>query len=141
MIASEEKGPVMNTYRAAVVGCSRMGAFIDNETRSSRSIVHPYSHAAGYEACSRTDLVAGADLRPDVLDAFGQRYGVPPEHRYTDYKELIRAERPDIVSIATQPEQRLEVALFALEHGVRALYCEKALCASVAEARQLVEAV
>ncbi|MGH2354120.1 MAG: Gfo/Idh/MocA family protein [Chloroflexota bacterium] len=128
-------------YRAVVVGCSRMGAFIDNETRSSRSIVLPYSHAAGYEACERTDLVAGADLRPDVLAAFGERYGLPAEHHYTDYRDLIRTERPDILSIATQPEQRAEIALFALEHGVRALYCEKPLCASVAEAAALVEAV
>jgi len=131
----------MNTYRAAVVGCSRMGAFIDNEVRSSRSTVLPYSHAAGYETCPRTDLVAGADLREDVLESFGQRYGVSAEHRYRDYRELIRTERPDILSIATQPEQRAEVARFAIEHGVRALYCEKPLCASVDEAHQLVAAV
>jgi predicted dehydrogenase len=131
----------MQQYRAALVGCSRMGAFIDNETRSSRSIVPPYSHAAGYEACARTDLVAGADLRPEVLAAFGERYGVPPERRYTDYREMIERERPDIVSVATQPEQRAEIALFAVEHGARALYLEKPLCASVAEARQLVAAV
>ena len=101
-----------------------MGAFIDNETRSSPSIVQPYSHAAGYEACSRTDLVAGCDLRPDVLQAFGERYGVGPEHRYTSYQEMIERERPDILSIATQPEQRAEVILFAVQHGVRAIYAE-----------------
>ncbi len=128
-------------YRAALVGCSRMGAFIDNETRSSRTIVAPYSHAAGYEACDRTDLIAGADLRPEVLAAFGQRYGVPPAHQYTDYRRMIERERPDILSVATQPEQRAEIALFAIEHGVRALYLEKPLCASVAEAHRLVEAV
>ncbi|HEX2034562.1 MAG TPA: Gfo/Idh/MocA family oxidoreductase [Chloroflexota bacterium] len=128
-------------YRAALVGCSRMGAFIDNEVVGRSSIVLPYSHAAGYEACARTDLVAGADLRPDVLAAFGQRYGVPAEHLYTDYRRLIVDERPDILSIATQPEQRAEVALFAAEHGVRALYCEKPLCASMAEADALRAAI
>ncbi|MDQ3699769.1 MAG: Gfo/Idh/MocA family oxidoreductase [Chloroflexota bacterium] len=129
------------TYRAALVGCSRMGAFIDNEVRSSRTIVLPYSHAAGYEACARTELVAGADLRGDVLAAFGQRYGVPASGQYLDYREMIERERPDILSIATQPEQRAEVALFAVEHGVRALYCEKPLCASMSEAAALVAAV
>ncbi|HEX2185685.1 MAG TPA: Gfo/Idh/MocA family oxidoreductase, partial [Chloroflexota bacterium] len=48
---------------------------------------------------------------------------------------------PDILSIATQPEQRAEVALFAVEHGVRALYCEKPLCASMAEADALRAAI
>lgn len=131
----------MQTYRAALVGCSRMGAFIDNEVAGSPSIVLPYSHAAGYEACSRTSLVAGSDLRPDVLSVFGERYGISPDHQYTDYREMILSEQPDILSIATQPQHRTEIALFAIEHGVRALYCEKPFCASVAEAEAISRAV
>lgn len=131
----------MVTYRAALVGCSRIGAFIDNEVMGLPTLILPYSHAAGYEACDRTTLIAGSDLRPEVLAAFGGRYDVPADHLYTDYREMIVKERPDIVSIATQPEHRAEIALFAIEHGVRALYCEKPLCASVAEAAALVEAV
>lgn len=131
----------MKTYRAAVVGCSRMGGFIDNEVHGIPSVVRPYSHAAGYEACNRTDLIACSDLRTDVLAEFGKRYNIPESGRYTDYKELIQNERPDIVSIATQPEQRAEIALFAIEHGVKALYCEKALCASMDEANAIAEAV
>lgn len=127
-------------YRAALVGCSRMGAFIDNELAGRRADF-PHSHAAGYEACSRTDLVAGSDLRRDVLVVYGQRYRVSNEHLYTDYKELIEKEKPDILSIATQPEQRAEIAIFAAKHGVKALYCEKAMCASLAEADAMVEAV
>ena len=123
-------------YRAALVGCSRMGAFIDNEVVGTPHHVPPYSHAAGYEACDRTDLVAGTDLRPDVLEVFGERYGVGKDHLYTDYKELIAKEQPDILSIATQPEHRADIAIYAAEHGVKALYCEKALCASLPEARR-----
>jgi predicted dehydrogenase len=129
------------TYRAALVGCSRMGAFIDNEVIGSPSTLLPYSHAAGYEASARTDLVAGSDLRLDVLEQFGTRYEVAPEHLYTDYREMIRREQPDIVSIATQPEQRAEVMLFAIENGVKALYPEKPFCASMDEAKRVVEAV
>lgn len=131
----------MQTYRAAIVGCSRIGAFIDNEVAGRPDILLPYSHAAGYEACERTNLVAGADLRPDVLEAFGLRYGVPAERQFTSYREMIEQVQPDIVSVATQPEQHAEVALFAAEHGVRALYCEKPLCASLAEADAIVAAV
>ena len=129
------------TYRAALVGCSRMGAFIDNEHMDVPSIPLPYSHAAGYEACPRTELVAGADLRPDVVQQFGKRYNVGSDHLYTDHRDLIANEQPDILSIATQPEQRCEVILHAIEHGVRALYVEKALCASVAEAEAIRAAV
>lgn len=131
----------MSMYRAALVGCGRMGAFIDNEVAGRSTSILPYSHAAGYEACSGTELVAGSDMRSDVLDVFGERYGVGPEHRYTDYEELIRTEQPDILSIATQPHHRAAVALFAIEHGVRALYVEKPLCASMDEANALRDAV
>lgn len=129
------------TYRAALVGCSRMGAFIDNEHPNYPPIPLPYSHAAGYEACPRTDLVAGAELRPEVLERFGARYNVGSDHLYTDYRDLIANEQPDILSIATQPEQRCEIILHAIEQGVRALYVEKPLCASVAEAETIRDAV
>lgn len=38
-------------YRAALIGCSRIGAFIDNEIKAPTPIVLPYSHATGYESC------------------------------------------------------------------------------------------
>ncbi len=131
----------MVTYRAALVGCGRIGAFIDNEVMGIPSVVLPYSHAAGYEACPRTELIAGSDLRSEVLAVFGSRYDVPSGHLYTDYREMILKERPDILSVATQPQDRAEVALFAIENGVRAIYCEKPLCASVEQAAALVAAV
>ncbi len=131
----------MQTYRAVVIGCSRMGGFIDNEVVGRKDFVLPYSHAAGYEAVERTELVGCADLRVDVMAEFGRRYSIPPERQYTDYRELLRKERPDIVSIATQPEQRAEIIKFACENGARAIYCEKALCASMAEADAIHDVV
>jgi predicted dehydrogenase len=131
----------MRTYRAAVIGCSRMGAFIDNEVTNYRGINLPYSHAAGFYAEERTDLVACADLRPSVMEEFGRRYDVPKQRQYTDYREMIEHENLDIVSVATQPEQRAEAVIFAAEHGVKAIYAEKAMAASMDEAAAMVEAV
>ena len=74
----------MKTYRAAVIGCSRMGAFIDNEVPDYEAIKLPYSHAAGFFAEERTDLIACADLRPDVMEHFGKPIQCPqgePIHR------------------------------------------------------------
>lgn len=131
----------MTTYRVAVIGCSRMGGFIDDEVADRAPWMLPYSHAAGYTAVERTELVACADVRPEAVERFAERYGIPPSGRYTDYRQLILEQKPDIVSIATQPEQRAEIAIFACENGVKALYCEKALCASLAEADAIVDAV
>ena len=94
----------MKIYRAAIIGCSRMGAFIDHEVTDYKAIVLPYSHAAGFQIEERTDLVACSDLRLDVMEEFGKLYGVAKEHQYTDYREMLEKEQPEIVSVATQPE-------------------------------------
>ena len=129
----------MKTYRAAVVGCSRIGGFIDNESVGSPSRL-PASHAAAYEAHERVDLVACSDLREDVMEKFGERYGVPKERQYTDYKAMVAQEGLDIVSVATQPEPRAEITVWLANNGVRAIYAEKAMAASMAEADAMVEA-
>ena len=131
----------MKVYRAAVIGCSRMGGFIDNEVVGSPRIVLPYSHAAGYVACERTQLVACADLRTDVMAEFGRQHGVPQERQYTDYREMIARENLDIVSVATQPEPRAEIVIYCAENGIKAIYAEKAFAASMQEADRMVEAV
>lgn len=131
----------MKVYRAAVIGCSRMGGFIDNEVVGVRKHVPPYSHGAGFFACPRTDLVACADPRRDVMQRFGAAYNVPPERQYTDYREMIAQENLDIVSVATQPEPRAEIVIHAAEHGVKAVYAEKAFAASLAEADDMVAAL
>ncbi len=127
----------MTTYRAAVIGCGRIGAFIDNESTSP----HAWSHAAGYVACPRTELAALSDQRAEVMDRAGERYGVPPERRYRDYREMLERERPQIVSVATQPEQRAEIVIYAAEHGARAIYAEKPMAASLEQADAMVAAV
>ena len=139
----------MQTYRAAVIGCSRMGAFIDNEgighlaSEISDYLARnfPRSHAASFFAEKRADLIACSDLRTEVMAEFGNRYNVPVARQYTDYREMLEQEQPDIVSVATQPEQRAEVVIYAAEHGVKAIYAEKAMAASMDEADAMVEAV
>ena len=131
----------MRTYRAAVIGCSRMGAFIDNEVPDYEAIRLPYSHAAGFFAEERTALIACADLRPDVMTHFGNRYNVPTSNQYTDYREMLEKEQPDIVSVATQPEHRAEIVIYAANHGAKAIYAEKAMAASMDEASAMVAAV
>ncbi len=128
----------MKTRTAALVGCSRMGAFIDNEVPEEKGA---YSHAAGYEACDRTEMVACSDIRPEVMEQVGLRYGVPKEKQYVDYKEMIDREQPEIVSVATQPEHRGKIVVYAAEHGAKAIYAEKALAASMEDADAMVEAV
>ena len=95
----------------------------------------PYGHSPAYEACERTDLVAGCDLRPEIRQKWGERFGLGAQHLYGDYKEMLEKEQPEVVSVCTQPEHRAAIIMYAAAQPcVRAIYAEKALCASVEEA-------
>ena len=127
-------------WRACLIGCGRMGATIDDEVRD-RPHSHlwlPYSHAAGYAAVESTTLVAVADAVAEKAEAIRQRYDVPC--CYTDYREMIEKEQPEIVSVATRPKPYAEIVVFAAEHGVKGIYCDKPLCCSMEEADRMVEA-
>ena len=128
------------TYRVCLIGCGRMGATIDDEVkdRPHSNLWMPYSHAAGYVAVENTELVAVSDVVQEKVDAILKRYDVPSG--YTDYQEMIEKEKPDIVSIATRPGTHAEMTVFAAQHGVKGIYCEKPLCCSMREADVMVEA-
>ncbi len=126
------------TYRTCLVGCGRMGATIDDEVahRPDSFIWLPFSHAAAAVACERTGLVAVSDVLADKAESIRRRYGA--ERAYTDYRQMIEKEKPDIVCIATRPGPHAEITVFAAENNVKGIYCEKPLCCSMEEADIMV---
>lgn len=125
-------------YRVAVIGCGRIAGSIDDEVRGMPGITFPYSHAGTYQACDRTMLVAASDVIEDKLQEFCRRWEIP--QAYSDYRELIEREQPEIISVTTRPAAHRDVVVFAAEHGVKAIWCEKPLCCSMAEADEMVAA-
>lgn len=127
-------------YRACLVGCGRMGTTIDDEVRDhpDSRLWLPYSHAAACAAVDRLELAAVADLLPEKVEQAQERYRVPTG--YTDYREMIVRERPHLLCIATRPATHFETVLFAVEHEVRAIYCEKPLCCSMQEGDDMADA-
>ncbi len=129
----------MAKFTAAIVGAGRMAGTIDDEVTNYPAMILPYSHAAGYAAIPEVELVAFADVEEDKAKSLAERYGV--RAAYTDYREMIEQEQPEIVSIATPCTAHAEITIFAAEHGVLGIYCEKGMACSLAEADAMVEAV
>jgi predicted dehydrogenase len=129
----------MARYKAVIIGAGRMAGTIDDECVDYPACTLPYSHAAGYAAVPEVELVAFADLNQEKVRALQERYGVP--RGYTDYRKMIETERPDLVSITTPATLHAEMTIFAAEHGVQAIYCEKALCCSLVEGDAMTAAV
>ena len=128
-------------YRSGVIGLGTVGSrFGDSMHDSSARRLTPVGHSASYVESSRTDLVAGADIDPEARNAYSRRWEIPPEHVYCDYREMLEKERLDVVSIAVPTPLHTEIALAVLESDVRAIYQEKPIASSLADADRMVEA-
>ncbi len=125
-------------YRVAIVGAGRIGGLLEGEQPPS-AFRKPHSHFASYNAVDETEVVAVAGRSEGRLKMFTERYGIT--NLYTDYREMIETERPDIVSVTTQTIHKAEVITFAAQNGVRGIFAEKALCTSLDEADRIRDAV
>jgi len=127
-------------FRVGVIGCGRMASTIEDEVQGPRrgGLVLPYCHAGGYAIVEETEMVAACDIDEGRLKAFMERWNVPKG--YSDYRELIDVEKPDILSITTRPEQHAEHMVYGAHHGVKGMYAEKPLCCSLEETDAIREA-
>ena len=129
----------MSSLSVAIIGCGRMGTTIDDEIAGHP--LHgktPYSHAACYAAVEDTEMIACSDVVEEKVERTKLRYGIP--NGYSEYREMVEKENPDIVSVTTRPVNHEEVVVFCAENGVKGIYCEKPLCCSMDEADAMLEA-
>jgi UDP-N-acetylglucosamine 3-dehydrogenase len=106
------------TIRAAVIGVGSMG----------------WNHARIYNDLESVDLVAVADLDGRAAERAAHVYGA---RDYTDYREMLRHEELDAVSIAVPTQIHREIALAALQRGCHILV-EKPIASTVEEGREMV---
>ena len=126
-------------YRVAIIGTGRMAGLMEDEQPYTNQYNKPYSHFASYGAIEETEVVAVANRGAERMKIFSERWDF--DNTYLDYREMIEKEKPDIVSVTTPSFARAEPIIFAAEHGVRGIYAEKGLCASLAEADRIAGAV
>lgn len=120
---------------AAVIGCGRMGAVTSEAMRRfAPAAWMPLSHAEAVVAQPSLELVGVCDVEPGMLASAAARFGVPG---YADYRELLDALRPELVTVATRTPERPDIIAAAVAAGARALHLEKPLCNSVAQLAQL----
>lgn len=122
----------MNTYRAGLVGCGRIGTLWETDPPT------PVTHAGALAVLPQTQLVAGSSRGAEHLQAFGKRWGV--DALYLDYREMFAREKLDIVCIATHPGLHRPIVEAAVAAGVKGILCEKPLALSLTDADALVAA-
>lgn len=90
---------------------------------------------------NKLDIVGVCDILPKKMEEVLAKHELENEesiHRYTDYKELIEAEKPELVSIATESGNHAEIALHCIEKGVN-LIIEKPMAMSIEDANKIID--
>ena len=129
----------MKTYRAAVIGLGRMGSTFDDEMDRGSSIYVPYCHTPAYVASPNVELVAGADPHEGQRSIYAERWGLAADHVYEDYRTMLEHESLDLVSVCTSARVRPEIVQQVARSGVAAIWAEKPMAFSLAEADQMVQ--
>ena len=74
-------------------------------------------HEPGIRRSPNLELVAICDIDEEKLQAAGEKYGIPPERRFTDYHALINCPDVEAVDICTSNDAHFEIAMAAVEAG------------------------
>jgi predicted dehydrogenase len=89
------------------------------------------------ELTDEFEIAGLCDLSPRLLATLGAEYGVPPERRFLDYRDLIRSDLDAVIVCPTGSHAEPSVA--AARAGKHVLV-EKPMCTTVAEAEAMVAA-
>lgn len=87
---------------------------------------------------SGAELVALADVSPDILDSAGRELDVPESGQYAEYETMLDEASLDAVAIATPNGLHYDQATTALDRGLHVL-CEKPLSTTVPDALDLTQ--
>lgn len=85
-------------------------------------------------------ICAVCDVLPAAMDTLLSKYGLEQDtsiHHYTIYQELLTAEQPTLVSIATESGIHAEIALACIDAGVNVII-EKPMAMSMADAEEII---
>jgi predicted dehydrogenase len=103
------------------------------------------AHRIGARLDGRFNFVAGAlDANPVAGRDFAQLLGIAPDRAYGNWREMLageraRADRIDLVTVATPNTTHFEIALAFVEAGFN-VFCEKPMTVTVEEGEALVRA-
>jgi predicted dehydrogenase len=109
-------------YRVGVIGVGRQGTH----------------HARAYALHPSTEVVAAADTDAENLALFCERFNITAG--YDSYEQMFQKEQIDIAAPVLPVRANADAVVASAEAGVKAVFCEKPLAGSLADADRMVEA-
>ncbi len=96
------------------------------------------AHIEGAMSCG-IEIGAICDCDTDALRAAGEKYNIPEEKQYTDYRDIISNKDINAVTVAIPDQQHKQVATDLLRAGKHVL-CEKPLALTREDIEDIVKA-
>lgn len=124
----------MAKLKIGIIGCGRIGSLLERDPLRGK----PCTHAGGFNVLKSAKIIAGCDINPERLKAFGEQWSV--DRLYGDYREMLKREPLDIVCIAAWTELHAEMVLAAAKSGVKGIFCEKPIALDLKQGRAMVRA-
>ena len=128
------------TLQAAVIGLGFIGAAdqVSGDAIGQQVANLDGTHAQALAAHPRVKLAAGSSRNKGRRTRFEER--MPGTRTYADWREMLAAEKLDIVSIATNSPYHAEITIACSGAGVRAVLCEKPIATSLSDADRAIAA-
>lgn len=92
-------------------------------------------HFNAYKNMKNINLAAVCDVRMDMLK---EKTAGMDIKLYSDFNEMIKAEKPDIVDICTPTYMHKDMSIAAMESGANVL-CEKPMALSAEDCKEVIE--
>lgn len=89
---------------------------------------------------NKLEIVAVCDIVPENMETLLAKHGLEADasiKRYTDYKQMLSENEPELVSIATESGSHAEIALYCIEKGIHVII-EKPMAMSLADADRII---
>ncbi len=96
-------------------------------------------HLPGIQKCKGGEISAVCDIDTAVLAAVGEKYGVPENRRFTDYRRLIACPEVQAVEICTPNYMHMEPAMEAIR-AKKPFSVEKPMALNCADALKIEQA-
>ena len=112
----------MKSLKVGIIGCGKIAQ---------------KAHIPAFKLIPGVDVYAVADINKNLLKKVARKYNIP--HMFTDYKELLKEEVIDLVSICTPTPTHAKIALDAINAGKHVLV-EKPLAINAKDAFEVVKA-
>jgi predicted dehydrogenase len=122
----------VDKLKVGIIGCGRVGSLLWRDPYRRK----PCTHAGAFFGCEATEVVCACDIDPDRLAMFRFDWGV--DRLYLDYRELLAAEKPDIVSVASWTNTHKDIVVEAANYGVKGILCEKPIALTLADADEMI---